>query len=332
MQLIIMSSQKAFVRNWVLFLAVKKGSKLLSYSGHEIKTLGKSDVAVDYKGRYHVIEFQVVDVDVIPVLGLQTATDLQLIQRLYTVASSGTQFTKPEILSTYADQFRSIGALLGGYEIKTDESATPVVHPPRRIPYLLKDNVKAELCRMEEMGIITTVEQPTKWVNSVVVVRKPNGDVRICLDPADLNKALKREHYPLKTVEEVASSMSEAKVFSTLDATSGFYQIKLAEESTLLTTFNTPFGRFKFERLRFGLVSAPEVFQRAVSEMLEDIEKCEVIVDDLLVWGKNTEDHDHTLKQVLKRAAENDLRFNEQKYKFQRLEVEYVGHVLGLMA
>ena len=197
---------------------------------------------------------------------------------------------------------------------------------------MLKDNVKAELCRMEEMGIITTVEQPTKWVNSVVVVRKPNGDVRICLDPADLNKALKREHYPLKTVEEVASSMSEAKVFSTLDATSGFYQIKLAEESTLLTTFNTPFGRFKFERLRFGLVSAPEVFQRAVSEMLEDIEKCEVIVDDLLVWGKNTEDHDHTLKQVLKRAAENDLRFNEQKYKFQRLEVEYVGHVLGLMA
>ena len=197
---------------------------------------------------------------------------------------------------------------------------------------MLKDNVKAELCRMEEMGIITTVEQPTKWVNSVVVVRKPNGDVRICLDPVDLNKALKREHYPLKTVEEVASSMSEAKVFSTLDATSGFYQIKLAEESTLLTTFNTPFGRFKFERLRFGLVSAPEVFQRAVSEMLEDIEKCEVIVDDLLVWGKNTEDHDHTLKQVLKRAAENDLRFNEQKYKFQRLEVEYVGHVLGLMA
>ena len=181
-------------------------------------------------------------------------------------------------------------------------------------------------------GIITTVEQPTKWVNSVVLVRKPNGDVRICLDPVDLNKALKREHYPLKTVEEVASRMSEAKVFSTLDATSGFYQIKLAEESTLLTTLNTPFGRFKFERLRFGLVSAPEVFQRAVSEMLKDIEKCEVIVDDLLVWGKNTEDHGHTLKQVLKRAAENDLRFNEQKCKFQRLEVEYVGHVLGLMA
>ena len=94
------------------------------------------------------------------------------------------------------------------------------------------------------MGIITTVEKPTKWVNPVIVVRKPNGDVRICLDPVDLNKAVKREHYPLKMVEEVAASMSEAKVFSTLDATSGFYKIKLAEESTWLTTFNTLFGRF----------------------------------------------------------------------------------------
>ena len=70
------------------------------------------------------------------------------------------------------------------------------------------------------MGIITTVEQPAKWVNPAIVVRKPNGDVRICLDPVDLNKAVKREHYPLKTVEEVAASMSEAKVFSTPDATS----------------------------------------------------------------------------------------------------------------
>ena len=87
-----------------------------------------------------------VDVDVIPVLGLQTATDLQLIQRLHTLASSGTQETKPEILNTYADQFRSIGALPGEYEIKIDESATPVVHPPRRI------KVKAELCRKGRDG------------------------------------------------------------------------------------------------------------------------------------------------------------------------------------
>ena len=95
----------------------------------------------------------------------------------------------------------------------------------------------------------------------------------------NLNKVVKREHYPLRTVEEVAASLSQAKVFFTLDATSGFYQIWVAEESTWLTTFNIPFGRFKFERLPFSLVSAPEIFQRAMTEMFEDIERCEV-------WGK----------------------------------------------
>ena len=91
-----------------------------------------------------------VDVDVIPVLGLQTAANPRLIQRLYTVASSGTNGTKAEILGTYAAQLGGIGTLPGGYEI--DERATPLVHPPRRIPYMLKDKVKAELCRKGRDG------------------------------------------------------------------------------------------------------------------------------------------------------------------------------------
>ena len=128
------------------------------------------------------------------------------------MASSGTNGTKAEILGTYAAQLGGIGTLPGGYEMKIDERATPLVHPPRRIPYMLKDKVKAELCRMEEMGIITKVGKPTEWVNPIVVVRKPNGDVCICLDPVDLIKAVKREHFPLKRVEEVAASMSAVKV------------------------------------------------------------------------------------------------------------------------
>ena len=94
-------------------------------------------MAVEYKGRYHVIEFQMVDEDLIPVLGLHTFIDLHLIQRLYTVTSSSTQETKPETLSTYADQFRGIGTLPGEYEIKTDENSAPVIHPPRRISDML---------------------------------------------------------------------------------------------------------------------------------------------------------------------------------------------------
>jgi hypothetical protein len=101
----------------------------------------------------------------------------------------------------------------------------PVVAPPRKIPHTLKDKVLEELQRMESLNIISKVETPTQWVSPIVVVKKPSGKLRICLDPQELNKAILREHYPLKTVEEVAANLKHAKHFTTLDAASGFYQI-----------------------------------------------------------------------------------------------------------
>ena len=255
--------------------------------------------------------------------------EMNLNQRVHNIESStDTEENAEELLKKYEHLFDGIGTLPGEYKIEIEDHPSPTVHPPRRIPHMLKDKVKYELKRMEKMGVITKVEQPTKWVNPMVaiVVKKPNGDVRICFDPVDLNKVIQREHYPLKTVEEVAANRGNAKIFTTLDATSGFYQIKLAEESTWLTTFNTPFGRYKFERLPFGIVSAPEVFQRNLAQTFEDIDGCEVIVDDLLVWGKDEEEHNQRLKKVLERAAEVDLRFNKEKCKCNKKEVKYVGH------
>ena len=160
-----------------------------------------------------------------PVVGLKTATELNLGKRLFTDRCKGNGDPQPEILTRYQNQFSGIGTLPGEDAIKIDGSVAPVVHPPRRIPYLLRDKVRAELDRMARMGIITKFEQPTQWVSPIVVVKRPNGDVCICLDAVDLNKAVKRGHYPLRTVEEVAATLAEARVFSTVDATSRFYQI-----------------------------------------------------------------------------------------------------------
>jgi hypothetical protein len=113
---------------------------------------------------------------------------------------------------------------------------------------------------MEDVGVIVKQTEPTDWVNSMVTVIKPEK-IRVCIDPRDLNRAIKREHYPMKTIEEVVAGMPEAKVFSVLDATSGYWQMNLNEESSKLCTFNTPFGRYRFTRLPFGIKSAPEVFQ-----------------------------------------------------------------------
>lgn len=214
---------------------------------------------------------------------------MNLVNRVYTVNRSQSTESVEELLNEYDHLFHGIGCLPGKYDIKVDHSVKPEVAPPRRIPHTLKDKVLEELKRMESMKIISKVETPTRWVSPIVVVKKPSGKVRICIDPRELNKSILREHKPLKTVEEDAANLKKAKHFTTMDAALGFYQIQLTEESSWLTTFNTPFGRYKFERLPFGISSAPEVFQRAMSQEFEN-QPCEVIVDDILIWADSEQE------------------------------------------
>ena len=171
--------------------------------------------------------------------------------------------------------------------------------------------------------------KPTSWVNSMVVVTKPNGSIRICIDPRGLNKAVKRQHYPLLTVDEVISRMPNAKVFSKIDCTSGFWQLELDNESSKLCTFNTPFGRYRYLRLPFGIKCASELYQSKMCEMIEDIEGAEVIMDDILIWGRTLEEHDRRLKQVLDKAQKYNLKLSKNKFEFRKTEVTYVGHVLS---
>ena len=105
----------------------------------------------------------------------------------------------------------------------------------------------------------------------MVVMPKQNGNLRICLDPKDLNCAVLREHYPLPTIEDIATSLHGAKVFTILDVRSGFWHISLDEESSKIMTFNTPFCRYRWKRLPFGISTAPEVFQSKMHELIEGL-------------------------------------------------------------
>ena len=106
---------------------------------------------------------------------------------------------------------------------------------------------------MTEQGIIAPVTAPTPWVSSLVVLPKKNGMLRLCLDPKDLHKAVLREHYPLPTIEDVATRLHGARVFTKLDVRSGFWHIMLDNASSYLTNFNTLFGRFRWRRMPFGI-------------------------------------------------------------------------------
>ena len=114
--------------------------------------------------------------------------------------------SKSDLIDAYPDRFDGIGSFRGEFHITIDKSVPPVVHSPRRCPIHLKDEVKTELDKMEELGVITKVSAPTDWVSSIVYSRKSNNKLRICLDPKDLNRAIKRPHYKTPTLRSLTSS------------------------------------------------------------------------------------------------------------------------------
>lgn len=142
----------------------------------------------------------------------------------------------------------------------------PVVHSPRRVPIAILEKLKQELQRLEDLEIITKVMEPTSWVSSLVIVHKSNGQIRVCIDPKDLNRVLRRSYYPMLTIDQILPDLARAEVFSTVDVKNGFWHVELDDESSRLTTFNSPFGRFRWCRLPFGMSTAPEEFQRRLHQ------------------------------------------------------------------
>ena len=154
---------------------------------------------------------------------------------------------------------------------------------------------------MEQDKVISKVSEPTEWCSGLVVVPKSNNDIRLCVDLTPLNKAVRREVHPMASVDENLAKIQNSKYFSKLDANSRFWQIPLDPNSRLLTTFITPFGRYCFNRLPFGISSAPEVFQRTMSHILEGLEGVVCHMDDVLVHAPTQNLHDACLRAALQR-------------------------------
>ena len=163
------------------------------------------------------------------------------------------------------------------------------------------------------MGIISKVDEPTEWCAGMVVVPKANGKVRICVDLTKLNESILREYHPLPSVDHTLAQLAGATISSKLDANSGFWQIGLSPESAKLTTFITPFGRFCFNRLPFGISSAPEHFQKRITQVLEGTDGVLCQMDDILVYGKSVGEHNQHLEATLHKLQEANLTLNEEK-------------------
>ena len=257
-------------------------------------------------------------------LGQPAIQALQLLKRIGAVEKG----SRSEEL--FPNLFTGLGKLEEEYTIRLREGAQPfALNTPRRVPVPLMRAVKDELDRMERLGVIEPVETPTEWCAGMVVVPKTDGRVRICVDLTKLNESVYRERHILPAVDQTLAQIAGARYFSKLDANSGFWQIPLSKESALLTTFITPFGRYHFNRLPFGITSAPEHFQRRMSTLLRDLEGVVCLIDDVLIYGRSQEQHDERLLAVLNRLEEAGLTLNRDKCEFSKTEVKFLGHILS---
>ena len=179
--------------------------------------------------------------------------------------------------------FQGLGRLKDSYSIQIDDYIRPVVHVPMGIPVPMRNKVREKLEQLVNEGVITPVTDATDWVSSMVVVQKPNGQIRLRLDPKYLNVAIRREYYPMTTIEEVSTRLQNARFFTVLDAKNGFWQISLDDRSSMLTCFNTPFGRYCWMRMPFGINSVPEVWQRTMNQLVERLKCTDVIHYDFLI-------------------------------------------------
>ena len=228
------------------------------------------------------------------------------------------------------DCFGEIGCLFNReYHIELCDDVKPVISPSRKIPIALKDKLNNELRRMKKLGIIEKIHKPTEWLNTLDVIEKPNGKLRVCLDPRPLNNAIKREYYQLPTAEEIMANMKNAKYFTKLDASSGYWQIKVDEQSSYLLAFMTPNGRFKFNRLPFGIHSTSEIYQSEISQIIFGLEGTLCSQDDIIIWGEILDKHNERLVCTFLRIRESGLKLNRSKCSFGEKEITFLGHNLS---
>ncbi|XP_055590626.1 uncharacterized protein K02A2.6-like [Uranotaenia lowii] len=272
--------------------------RLFSFGGNPIPVLGETKISCRRNGKRYKLVFQVVEVDHIPLLSANASKTLGYVKFCNSVSfATATDSTSllnihrleaMKIVDQYKSVFEGYGRFAGEVSLEVDQSVQPCIQPPRRIPLAFRGPLKEELDKLERDGIVIKEFAHTEWVSNVVLVKREKdktSSIRICLDPVHLNQALKRPNLQFPTIDEILRELGRAKIFTMVDARKGFWHVVLDEKSSRLTTFWTPFGRYRWKRLPFGISPAPEIFQNKLHEVLQGLKGVDCLADDILVYG-----------------------------------------------
>ena len=248
--------------------------------------------------------------------------------------------TQEKVESTYADIFQGLGKFPGEpYKLRLKPDAVPAKHRPRKVPVHLQDAFHEEVEQLVKIDVLEKVTEPTEWVNSFVIVEKvidssnahsPNHvikkSIRLCIDPKDLNEALERKPYYSRTIDELISMFAGAKVFTIVDMDRGYWQVVLHPEYRKLTCMAFDIGRYQFKRLPMGSKVASDIFQRMLDSVYIGLPGVTGIADDMVILGRNEEEHDRNLILFLETTRKNGLVLDKRKLQFKKEEVSFFSH------
>ena len=281
------------------------------------------------------VDFLVMEGKGEPILGKETALALGILKIEPSIntlidENQNSDNVVNEILKRYNTVFEGVGKLKNfQLKIPLDTSVEAVCQNVRRIPYHLREKLSTKLKELEKLGIVEKTSGPTKWASPVIVVPKPDDDIRLCVDMRRANLAVKRERYPIPTIEELLQEMNQSKIFSKLDVKWAYHQIELKPESRDITTFVTHEGLYRYKRLMFGISCASEMYQRTMQQTLAGCKGVRNIMDDIIIFASSEEEHKEGLEAVLQRIQENGLTLNKKKCRLNMPKLEFMGHVLS---
>lgn len=206
---------------------------------------------------------------------------------------------------------------------------TPFRLPYRRIRPNDYGEVKEHIQELQDAGVIRPSKSP--FASPIVIVRKKDGKIRMCVDYRKLNSRTVRDAYPIPRIEESLDSLGKAKYFSSLDLMSGYLQVGMAEADQAKTAFTTPLGLFEYTRMPFGLMNAPATFQRLMNTVFGDLNLSEVLIylDDIIIFSETIDEHISRLRRVFARLREHGLKLKPSKCHLLVEEVLYLGHVVS---